>query len=72
MTIFETLVTAAIIGIIAAMLLMTVSKSYINAKAWIWGAYSLQENRLEAVLNDDDKATEVLLKEKVHKWTFIK
>jgi len=71
-TILETFVVTAIIAIIAAMLLTTVSKSYINAKAWIWGAYSLHENRLEAVLNDDDKATEVFLKEKVHKWTFIK
>lgn len=71
MTLFEKLIVIAIVGIIAAMMLTTVSKSYINAKAWIWGAYVLQENRIEAALNEDEREMEVLFNKKVDKWTFI-
>jgi prepilin-type N-terminal cleavage/methylation domain-containing protein len=71
MTLFEKLVVIAIIGILASILLTTVSKSYINAKAWIWGAYAMQENRIEAALSEDEKRMEVLFNRKVDKWTFV-
>lgn len=72
MSLIEKMLVCAIIIIIASISLPTVSKSYKNARAWIWGSYSLHENRLNAVLDDRDELAEKFLTSKVHKWSEIK
>jgi prepilin-type N-terminal cleavage/methylation domain-containing protein len=71
MTLIEKMVVVAIIGILAAITLPTVAKSFKNARAWIWGAYALHENRLNAVMDDKDKLAELFLVQKVHKWDTV-
>ncbi len=71
MTLIEKLVTFAIILILSSILLPAVSKSYMNAKLWIWGSFALHENRLNAVMDDKDQLAEIFLANKVHKWTVI-
>lgn len=71
MTLIEKLVVIGIIGLMAAFLYTALGSSYQNAKAWIWGSYALHENRLNAVLDGNDKVAELLLNQKAQKWTII-
>jgi len=69
-TLIELLCVVAIIGLLAAMILPTLAKNLHNAKGWIWGVYSFNQERMRAYLNDDQPMIEYYSTNKPKRWLY--
>ena len=67
MTLIEKLVAIAVIAILASILLASLGRTFVAARQWIWGAYGLNERRIEAALQGNDKLLESALSSKTEK-----
>jgi Tfp pilus assembly protein PilE len=72
-TLIELLVVICVVVILTGILLTSVSKAFRRCKAWIWGAYAHNENRLNAYLDDNSSEKLLLMHStnKVHPWVWI-
>ena len=69
----ELLVTISVIGLLASLLLPVIVKAYRHSKAWIWGCYAFNENRIEAFLDDNkDQWQMYYATNKPVPWSFIR
>lgn len=73
MKLLEQLVVMAVIWLLVAMLLGTVSKSLRYAKEWVYGAYGHKENQAEAFLDDSSSENRMLFwtTNRPVRWTFV-
>ena len=67
----ELLVVISLIALLAALLAPATVKAYRHAKAWIWGSYAWQENRIEAFLGENEALQAFYTTNEVKPWSFI-
>lgn len=72
-TLLELLIVVAIVLLLAAIVTPSTIRSYKHCKAWIWGVYAWNENRIEAFSNDKASEHSLLMyaTNTPKKWNFI-
>lgn len=60
-----------VIAILASLFLPAICRGYFRAKAWIWGIYAFNENRLNSFITEDGKELYWSTSKPVA-WTFVK
>lgn len=70
-TLIEVLCTILIIVILASIMLPVTVKTYRHCKAWIWGVYAFNENKINAYIEENPKAEMFYATNKPSPWVFI-
>jgi prepilin-type N-terminal cleavage/methylation domain-containing protein len=70
-SLIEMLVCILIIAILASFMLPATVKAYRRSKAWIWGVYAFNENRINAFIDGNPKWEMFYATNKPSPWTFI-
>lgn len=57
--------------LLASLMLPATVKAYRRSKAWIWGVYAFNENRINAFIDENPKWEMFYATNKPAPWTFI-
>lgn len=70
-SLIEILACVLIIAILASLVLPATVKAYRHSKAWIWGVYAFNENRINAFIEENPKWEMYYATNTPKPWSFV-
>lgn len=70
-SLIEILICIVIMILLASLMMPSTVKAYRRSKAWIWGVYAFNENRINAFIDENPKWEMFYATNKPAPWTFI-